>query len=227
MIRGLIFDFDGLILETESADFLTWQECFEQHGCELSFDLWGDLIGRASGGWDVYGHLESLAGRAIDRDALRVARRQRYLELVEAEVLRPGVEAYLREAGARGWRLGVASSATRDWVEGHLARLGIRQHFETVRCREDVEHAKPAPDLYLAALRDLRLAPHQAIALEDSPNGARAAKAAGLFCVVVPNPLTARLSLDHADHIVASLADLPLDRLIEFAGRARSSEQAR
>jgi len=213
-IRGLIFDFDGLIVDSEGPDHQSWQECFAEHGCELPAGLWADLIGRAVGVVDLYALMEEQLGRPLDRAAVRAARRRRYLELMAAQPVLPGVEAYLRAARGLGLRRGVASSGTREWVVGNLERLGLHAHFECVRCREDVTHAKPEPELYLAALDALELRPHEAIAFEDSPNGVLAAKRAGLYCVAVPNPLTADMPLDHADLRLPSLAHLPLPDLL-------------
>jgi HAD superfamily hydrolase (TIGR01509 family) len=112
-------------------------------------------------------------------------------------------------------RLAVASSSPRSWVGGHLERLGIIDHFDHLRCADDVRQVKPDPELYLAALAALGVAAHEAIALEDSPNGVLAAKRAGLFCVAVPNSLTRQMPLDHADRLVDSLADLPLQDLVD------------
>jgi HAD superfamily hydrolase (TIGR01509 family) len=134
--------------------------------------------------------------------------------LIEAESILPGVDEYLREAGRLGLRIGLASSSSRDWVVGHLGRLGLDGSCHFVRCWDDVELAKPAPDLYLAVLDDLQVAAPEAIALEDSPNGVAAAKAAGLWCVAVPNELTAELDLSSADLRLSSLAEMPLQQLL-------------
>lgn len=214
MIRGLIFDFDGLMLDTEGPDYQSWQETFQTHGRHLPFETWSAYIGGSAHAFDVYVHLEAALGRPVNRAAIRTVRRQRYAELVAAQEILPGVGDYIDAARRLGLKLGVASSSSREWVAGHLGRLGLDAHFDAIRCADDVARVKPHPDLYLAALAALDLHSHEAIALEDSPNGARAAKAAGLFCVAIPNPLTCELPLDHADLRLASLADLPLDGLI-------------
>jgi HAD superfamily hydrolase (TIGR01509 family) len=160
---------------------------------------------------------ESLGGplpqKEIDR---RLARR---VELVLAEPLRPGVLDLAQAARAAGMKVGVASSSSRDWVRGHLERLGIVDLFDCLQAREDVEHVKPAPDLYLASLDCLGVAASEAVAIEDSPNGVIAAKSAGLRCVAVPNRITAGLDLSHADVRLTSLADLPLPQLLERLGQ--------
>lgn len=213
-IRALIFDFDGLILETEAPDFQSWQETFEERGVCLTFETWAPFIGQSAGAFDPYAHLETQLGRPVDRAALRVGRRRRFLELVEAQPLREGVLECLNTARRVGLRLAVASSSDRAWVEGHLGRRGILDYFHALHCREDVEFAKPNPALYLRALRQLDMAASEAIAFEDSPNGIRAAKRAGLYCVAVPNPMTAALLLDEADLRLDSLGALCLEALL-------------
>jgi HAD superfamily hydrolase (TIGR01509 family) len=214
MIQALIFDFDGLILDTEVPDFESWQEIYDSFDCSLPFADWAACIGTHSGAFDVCGYLERQLGREIDREEVRARRRQRYREMIATQAVLPGVEEYLSDAAGLGLKLGVASSSDRAWVTGHLTRLGLIERFHCVRCAEDVRNLKPDPELYRAALDALGLEPRQAIALEDSPNGVRAAKAAGLFCIAVPNALTRQLALDHADMQIGSLAELPLGELI-------------
>ena len=104
----------------------------------------------------------------------------------------------------------MASSSTGEWVAGHLGRLGLLDHFDAICTREDVAKVKPDPELYRLAVARLGAEPGEAMALEDSPNGITSAKAAGLFCVAVPNALTGQMELGHADMQVATLAELSL-----------------
>jgi HAD superfamily hydrolase (TIGR01509 family) len=220
MIRGLVFDFDGLIVDTESATLRVWQELYEEHGCELPLDEWETRIGLGAGAeqWDPCAHLERMLGQTLDREVLQARRRGRRDALIAAERARPGVERYLADARQLALQVGIASSSPFDWIAHHLERLGLQAFFDCIRCGDHVQQAKPAPDVYVAALESLRLRPGEAIAFEDSPNGVRAAKAAGLFCVAVPNPATARLLFDDADMRLVSLAELPLALLLERVG---------
>jgi HAD superfamily hydrolase (TIGR01509 family) len=213
MIRAIVFDFDGLILDTELPEFQSWQEIYQTHGCTLSFAVWATCIGTV-GAFDPYIYLEEQLGRAVDRAAVEAQQRQRCDALIAVQTVLPGVHDYLAEARRLGLHVGVASSSSRTWVHGHLTRLELSQHFLCIKCRDDVLHPKPDPALYQAALEALGVQPQEAIALEDSPHGITAAKRAGLFCVAVPNPLTSQLSLAHADLQIASLADMPLTRLL-------------
>jgi HAD superfamily hydrolase (TIGR01509 family) len=213
-LRGLLFDFDGLIVDTETPSRASWQELYREHGHELPLDRWATLVGTV-GGWDPFETLEELVG-PVDRVALRERRLARELELGEIEELRPGVLEYLEEAERRGLARAIVSSSSNWWIDRHLGRLERAEHFDAiVAANGDEERAKPRPTLYLEALDRLGLGAEEAVAFEDSPNGVRAAKAAGLFCVAVPNGVTATLALDEADLVVASLAELPFASLVE------------
>lgn len=214
MIRALVFDFDGLILDTEGPDYRAWQEIFQEHGGNLPLSIWCQCIGRSADWFDPIGYLEEQIGTPLDRDSILGRQQQRHLELIELEAALPGIEDYLVEARRRGLRIGLASSSSRSWVVGHLERLKLLDPWECIRCWDDVERAKPAPDLYLAALEHLGVSAQEAIAFEDSPNGIAAARAAELFCVAVPNNLTEGLDLSGAHVCLPSLAAMPLPDLL-------------
>jgi HAD superfamily hydrolase (TIGR01509 family) len=220
-IRGLLFDFDGLLVDTETPSRRAYEELYREHGHELPLDRWATLVGTIGAPFDPDDHLEQLVGRPLDRDALTRRRRANEDRLCELEDLRPGVEEYFAEAGRRGLRTAVVSSSTTDWIERHLGRLGRLDGFDViVAANGDTARAKPRPDLYLEALETLGLEAREAVAFEDSPNGVTAAKAAGLVCVAVPNPITETLALDAADLVLESLEELPLaDLLARFDTR--------
>ncbi len=214
MIKGVVFDFDGLILDTELPVFRAWQEIFAVHGAELTLADWTDYIGRSPDSFDPCVNLERLLGDRVDREAIRVDQQQREARLIEEIEALPGVVDLIEQARERNLRVGIASSSERTWVVGHLARLGLDGRFDTIRCSDDVARAKPFPDLYLAVLDAWGLAPHEAFALEDSPHGVSAAKAAGMVCIAVPNEMTNNLSFDHADLVLPSLAGVSLEKLL-------------
>lgn len=213
-VRALIFDFDGLILDTELPEFQAWQEIFEAHGATLALDVWAQVIGSADHGWDPYAHLEFLAGSEVDRPAIRSARRARLSELIADQRALPGVEEYVRDARRLGLRCGIASSSPRDWVVRHLRQTRLSGEFDAITASDDVTRTKPDPELYRTSLRALGVGPDQAIAFEDSPHGVAAAKAAGLFCVAVPNAMTRTLELGAADRRLDSLAQVSLESLL-------------
>jgi HAD superfamily hydrolase (TIGR01509 family) len=215
MIQAIIFDFDGLILDTEVPEFQFWREIYQAYGCELPLTIWAAAIGTSLDVFDAHTHLEAQLGRLLDREQIREQRRQRCAELLKAQPILPGVESYIADAKRLGMSLGVASSSSREWVVGHLTRLGLSASFDCIKCSDDVPRVKPDPVLYQAVLEALGLRADEAIALEDSPNGIAAAKRAGLFCIAVPNLLTCQLPLGQADLQLRSLAELPLQQLLE------------
>lgn len=216
MILGAVFDFDGLILETEEPIFRSWQEIYREFGCELAFEDWARIIGTTETDWDPLIALEQqLGGRLAQREEILQRECRRENELILAQPVLPGVEQYLQDARRLGLKIGLASSSNSAWVVGHLERLGLGGYFEVVRTSNDVEHTKPDPELYLSALEGLGVQPEQAVAFEDSPNGILAAKRAGMWCVAVPNALTRLLPVDHADLRLESLAVMPLENVIE------------
>lgn len=214
MLQSLIFDFDGLILDTETPEVDVWQAIFREHGHELPVDEWMKTVGGYGiSTYDAAAHLSSLTG--LDPAPLRVRYRAESDEIIHAKPVQPGVMNILDEARRRGLRLAVASSSPHAWVDSHLARLGLAARFDKVICSEDVApgRTKPNPDIFLKALEQLQVEKDAAVVFEDSPNGVKAARAAGVFVVAVPNPLTARMGVTGADWTVNSLAELSLDVL--------------
>jgi HAD superfamily hydrolase (TIGR01509 family) len=221
MIRAIIFDFDGLILDTESPVYHSWRELYQSFGASLSFEEWGSIIGTSSlEHFDPFDKLEEQLGRSLDRASLDAERYRRELEMLAEEALLPGVQEYLVQARGLGLRLGVASSSSREWVVGHLKDRDLLGYFDVVHTADDVERTKPDPALFLLTLESLGVEAGEAFVLEDSPNGVTAAQRAGVFCVAVPNALTRLLSLDHADLRLESLTDLPLAELVARVERA-------
>lgn len=213
-IRAFLFDFDGLVLDTETPSLAGWQRLYREHGHELPLDRWAQVVGTHAA-WDPMAHLEDLVGSPLEREALNERRYAHELSLIEAEGLRPGISEYFVAARRRGLKRAIVSSSSRPWVDLHLLRLEEAVGWDAILTADrDQSRAKPAPTLYLEALAGLELTADEAIAFEDSPNGVRAARAAGIFVVAVPNGVTRDLGLDEADLLVESLADLPPDKLL-------------
>lgn len=216
MIEGLVFDFDGLILDTETSVFEATASVFADHGIDLDLTEWIDAtLGTA----DKVHWTEDLAarlGRPLeDPEALAAARNLRHHEAVALEAVRPGVVGLLDEAEQAGVPCAVASSSSRAWVAGHLDRLGLLDRFVALRTLDDVgaSRTKPAPDLYRLACEALDADPALSVALEDSPNGVAAAVAAGMKVVGVAAGLTAGLALPGAHRVVTTLEDVHLREL--------------
>ncbi len=213
-IKALVFDFDGLILDTEGPVFHSWKELFQKYGYNLTLDDWQICIGSQEGTNSFFSSLGEKLDNSFDMQVEAPKRLERELELIAAQPLLPGVLEYIQQATKMGLQLGIASSSPCKWVMGHLEERGIRDHFECVLAADDVTVTKPNPSLYTNVLRCLNVNAHQAIAFEDSPNGILAAKRAGLYCVAVPNPLTRQLQIEEADLQINSLEELPLSTLL-------------
>ena len=213
---AIVFDFDGVILDTETPLYSSWQEMYSRHGVHLDLELFATYIGGADY-FDFHTHLEEQTGLKFDRQSLMEERRGLYSEHVAGNTVLPGVKDYLSEARARGFRIGLASNSDIGWVGSNLNELGLYDKFDVLKTRDDVVNVKPDPEIYLAALHDLKTDPGHAIAIEDSASGVAAAKAAGLFTVAVPNPITKYHNLDGADVIVESLASTPFSKLTAMA----------
>ena len=214
LIKAIVFDFDGLILDTETPEFHSFQAMYRDYGVDLSIDVWGQCVGTDGSMFEPYHYLEQSLGRPIDRDAARRIRKERYAERMREEQPRPGVTDYLRHASRLDLKVGLASSSTRQWVTGYLQQYELLHEFNCIRTKDDVPKVKPDPALYLQVLEGLGVRPEEAIAFEDSPNGALAAKRAGMYCVIVPNSITRLLTFGDYDMCLDSMSEMPLDEVI-------------
>jgi HAD superfamily hydrolase (TIGR01509 family) len=215
-MKALIFDFDGLILDTEMPDYHSWQLVYQSYGVELPLEKWNLIVGgNAESDFDPHDYLEDLIGKKVDREQIWITRRKDYLDNLEQQPILPGVEEYLKDARRLNLKLAVASSSPENWVVGHLTRLNLIDFFEVIVTADDVEKTKPDPELFLLAAERLGAAPEEVIVLEDSHNGVVGGKRAGMYVVAVPNPLTAEMDLSQADLQLESLADLSLEGLLE------------
>jgi HAD superfamily hydrolase (TIGR01509 family) len=212
-LAAIVFDFDGLILDTEWSVYRSIAEIYSDHGHELDIEWWRSIVGTV-GGDDWSARLESLVGEALDHRALNERARERHHELIAVMHPLPGVAELVDAAHAEGVRLAVASSSSTSWVEHHLTRIGLHARFDAL-CGRDVVggRGKPDPGVYLAALHAVGVAAADAVAIEDSPHGVAAAKAAGIACVAVPNRITAPGDFSAADLVVDSVAALTLAEL--------------
>jgi HAD superfamily hydrolase (TIGR01509 family) len=217
MLKALIFDFDGLILDTETPEYLAWQDIYREQGFELPHEEWGRTIGGYGlSDFDAAEHLSRLTQGRLDSASLRSRHQLESFSVIERASILPGVMGMVHAAKRHGLKLAIASSSQHAWVDGHAKRLGIFHYFDRVICADDVGagRTKPNPDLFLLALDQLQVQKNEAVVFEDSPNGVLAARRAGIFVVAVPNPVTARLRIEGADLIVRSFSDLPFSELL-------------
>jgi HAD superfamily hydrolase (TIGR01509 family) len=218
-LEGLLFDFDGLILDTESTVFQAWSDKFREHGQKLLLEEWGEILGKSGEELGpIEGFLKSFGDEKIQQKIYQEVS-QIELALVKQKEPLPGAVDLIRRAKAAGLKMGVVSSSDRKWVHSHLERLELLDYFDHTSCFDDVDEAKPDPSLYLLGLKKMDATPDKVIVLEDSPNGVLAAKRAGLFCIAVPNPITRQLSFFEnggtPDLVLDSLVDFPWDEFMK------------
>ncbi|MBP3967259.1 HAD family hydrolase [Paenibacillus lignilyticus] len=213
-IRAIVFDFDGTLVDTESCAYDAFCRIYEEHGHVLQLESWALCVGTIGGPYDPYNDLQELTGKALDKAALKERFEVLHDEALREVKLRFGVLALLEEAKQLGLRIGLASSSDRGWIDRHLKEQGIADYFEAIYTRDDVELVKPDPALYRLAVEALGVQPFEAVAVEDSLNGLKAAKAAGLRAIAVPNPITSHMDLSQADVQIEGYEDQTLAGLL-------------
>lgn len=213
MIKAVIFDFDGLIIDTETIWYESFKEIMKQeHQHELSIKDYSTCIGTSSR--VLYEFLQE-AVPEMEEERIKELTDACYMEKATRPDLRPGVLAYLKAAKKNGLKIGLASSSGREWVVGYLKKLEIFSYFETIVTRDDVEKVKPDPALYIKALQNLGIDGKEAIAFEDSLHGSNAAIAAGIHCIVVPNPVTSHMEFRDYHLRLSSMEEKELDALLK------------
>ena len=215
MLKALIFDFDGLILDTETPEMLVWQSIYRDHGFELPVDEWEKTIGGYGiSNFDAAEHLALLSSGRLDPVSMRNIYRKEADAIIHASPILPGVISLIEQAREQGLQVAIGSSSPHSWVDTHTKRLGIYHYFKHIICQDDVApgKTKPNPDIYLKALETLKIQNTEAVVFEDSPNGVLAARRAGIFVVAAPNPLTKKFGVS-GDLTVSSLADVTLGEL--------------
>lgn len=216
MLKALIFDFDGLILDTETPEVLVWQNIYKEHGFELPVEEWQKTVGGYGiSNFDPAQHLSHLSQGTLDPVSLQARYRREADAIIHSNPIMPGVMDMIHDAQTNGLKVAIGSSSPHSWVDSHTQRLDIHHHFEHIICQDDVApgRTKPHPDIFLKALEKLNVNNDEAVVFEDSPNGVLASKRAGVFVVAVPNPLTAKMNVQ-GDMTVSSLAELSLKDLM-------------
>lgn len=203
--RAVLFDFDGVLVDTEWAIYQAWLRTFQAHGHDLPLDIYTRCIGTDFATWSPKIHLEELTGQAFDWHDLDAQRQQEIMAELEGEGPMLGAATLLAELAEMKIPTAVVSSSSHDWVDGWLNKIGLRQHFLTTVCRGDAPRIKPAPDLFLEAAKRLELPPQECLVIEDSQNGLKAAKAAGMSVWIVPNRVTKSLDFSAAEQVFQSL----------------------
>jgi HAD superfamily hydrolase (TIGR01509 family) len=212
MIRAIVFDFDGLIFDTETPMIDAYGEVHRKRNMPFDRATFMRSIGAVDPDFDPW----KAFGAAAPHSELETERLRINQDLLERQKVMPGVVELVDEARQRGLRLGVASNSSREHVDGYLKFLGLAEKFEFSSCRTDDIPSKPAPDLYQAVLLKFKIRGEEALALEDSATGLAAARAAGMWCVAVPNESTCEQNFSSAHLRLDSLAGQTLAKI--FAG---------
>jgi putative hydrolase of the HAD superfamily len=222
-IKAVVFDFDGVIVETEEPEYLAWRAIWAEHGQTLALDEWATVIGAAYGPDTFHPIYDLVARTGLDLDEEELQDRKRVLtqQKLTSVAIEDGVEARVRQAREMGLGLAIASSSPRSWIDALLQTLAVADWWPVVACVDDCGVTKPDPAVYRIACERLCVEPGEALAVEDSWAGVLAAKAAGLKCVAVPTRMTAHMDFGEADLIVDSLRALDLSEVIGRLERSR------
>ncbi|WP_433167319.1 HAD-IA family hydrolase [Kribbella sp. CA-247076] len=221
-MRAVVFDFDGLLMDTETTMVESWRSEWAHHGLELDLETFWP-----GHGGDVtetrYELLAAAVGAEFDRAASH-ARRTAHRDSLHAELdFRPGIREWAESARELGLMVAIASSSPRPWVSGHLERVGALDLFDELVTGDEVATHKPDPAIYELALRRLGVPGAEAIAVEDTAHGVAAAQAAGMYAVAIPNSFVTEAAVARADLVLGSADQLLLSELLLSVGSKGST----
>lgn len=216
-LQAVVFDFDGVILDTEMARFEAMQKIYASFGQVLPLDMWLKSIGRASYAVHPFDYLQEILGEPLDCEKLHEEHKKIEIEMANALPVLPGVIDRIEEVLASGGKVAVASSSSRNWVTGHLRRRNLINYFSAIVCREDTVAHKPDPEPYVTALKRLECSAQNSFAVEDSPLGIEAATNAGITCIAIACSLTRHMDLGKAHFKFDSLAEICFTDLCKIA----------
>ena len=213
MPKALIFDFDGLIVDTETVIYESWAEIYEQNNQILELNTYKNCVGSDFEQFHPGIELEKRTGKKLNWAVINTEREELIRQRLEQKKERTGIRYFIEDAKEKGLELAIASSSSRNWVLGWIKKLGLREHFSAFVNRDDVQKIKPDPELFLTAANLLGIAPSEALILEDSENGLKAATAAGMPCAIITNPITAGGNFSGAIVVAESFTDKRLKKL--------------
>jgi beta-phosphoglucomutase family hydrolase len=207
MIKAILFDLDGLMVDSEPHSIASWQAVLAKRNVQFDQAALDSVLGQ---------RVIETAQTAIRLFQLPERPDELAREKAEYQITHlngnvaamPGLLELLDWIDQSGSKKAVASSGLRRYIDAVLATIGVRERFDVIISADDVVNGKPAPDVFLAAARALKVAPENCLVLEDAPFGVQAAKAAGMTCFAVPNAHSHALDLSLADRILLSLHDV-------------------
>jgi len=219
-VRAAIFDLDGVIISSKVAEYESWRRVFRVFNSNLTLQQWVKIIDSPDGVFDPATVLRQKCKiELLANGQIETMRTNLYESLRRELVALPGIVGLIKECTSMDLMLGVASNGDHTKVMYHLGRLKLLRYFHVIKCRDDVRNKKPAPDIYMATVRDLGVNPGTVVVFEDSPPGITAAKAAGLYCIGCPNKITKYLDLSEADEICKSFKRFSMQEFINPANK--------
>ncbi|MBU0700205.1 HAD-IA family hydrolase [bacterium] len=217
MIKAVIFDMDGLMVDTETVYFIALQQIAQKRGKDFPMALKRAMIGKQGViSMDIFKEYLVLNETAED---LLVEREDVYGGILNKTELVPldGLPELLLLIDTMGIPAAIASSSAEQWIRLVINKLGISDRFKAIVSGDNVKNSKPYPDIYLLAAKRLGVLPQYCLALEDTPTGIEAAKRAGMICVAVPNHYSKGLDFSMADMVINSLEDVENKVLRKYA----------
>ncbi|MBS4177881.1 HAD family hydrolase [Lederbergia citrea] len=214
MIKAVIFDFDGTIVDTESAWFDIYRAVLKaEHQYDLSLKDFVKIVGTTDEA--LFDFIDQSLDSPLDRKLFGEKVKEQFKEIKEQLVLREGFLEILESIKDSGVQLALASSSKRDWVVGFLDRYELTEYFPIIFTAEDVQEVKPNPELYIKTLEALGVDPDEAVAVEDSANGSLAAIRAGINCLIIPNDVTRSFEFHEKAQLIESYAEFDLVRYLK------------
>ena len=215
-IKALIFDFDGLLVDTETCMYKAWEALLQPYGIDVSPLQVAGLVGKSAPATALYQLYRQHSGKSCTDTEIKDQVLELAYQFIAQISERDSVRAYLDAAKSLQLKIALATSSEHEHYMPILQRLGLDHYFDYFTGAEEIpeQRRKPQPDIYLASLHKLGVSAHQAIAFEDSPPGITAARSAGISTVAVTNLLTQHLDVSHANLVLSSMSQLSLAQLI-------------
>lgn len=210
MLKAVIFDMDGVLIDSEPVHFEANKRIMKDFGYELEYEYYKQFIGSTlSHMWqvlkedyDIEDEIEIL-NKMSEQGSKDIIGKDGYIKI-------PGACELVEMFSSNNLRLAVASSSSTGNIEDVVSSLGIKQYFDIIVSGLDVSYPKPAPDIFLNAAELLKVDSSECIVIEDSSNGVKAAKAAGMTCIGYINPNSGEQDLSEADYLVESFEGLDM-----------------
>jgi HAD superfamily hydrolase (TIGR01509 family) len=215
--EAIVFDFDGTLIDTETADFSACKMLYEELGADLTLEHWATEVVGIQDGYDIlFNELIRHSHNGLSKTDLWQRIHQLWELTLQDMGLMPGVKRLLPELQAAGYPLAIATASDRAWVNRWLDHFNLATYFRVIATGDDVTQNKPAPDVYLLAAAKLGVQPARCLVFEDSMAGTCSAKSAGMRVVAVPSPITQSLDFSQADRVVAGLRQVTTNWIEEF-----------